>query len=122
MRTEIYWLVDCTVKPGKLENFKAAISPLIDATRREPGNLAYDFSMNDDGSQIQIFERYANSAAIVSHVTEVFALYADDFSAGVDITRFTVYANHLEPEAKKILDGFGSTYMSPFDGYLQKHI
>lgn len=122
MRNDIYWLVDCKVKPGKLEDYQAAIRPLIEATRAEPGNHTYDYSISDDGTRIMIFERYDDSEAIVSHVTQVFSQYAEGFSAGVDIESFTVFAEHLSPEAKEILDAFGCTYMASFDGYLDKEL
>ena len=119
MREEIYWLVTCVVKPGKFAGFTEAIVPLVAATKAEEGSLAYDYSVNEDETLVHIFEAYRDSAAVVSHVTEVFPLYAEGFLAGVDITGFLTFGTP-DPAAKEILDSFGSTYMRPFEGFTRK--
>lgn len=119
MREDIYWVVTCGVKPGKYEEFTTVVKGLVDATRQEPDNLAYDYSVNDDHSVVQIFEHYRNSAAIVSHVTTVFAPFAESFVDCVNVDGFVVYGFPSD-EARVILDGFGSTYMTPFEGFTSK--
>ena len=119
MREDIYWVVTCGVKPGKYEEFKAVVKGLVDATRQEPDNLAYDYSVNADETVVQIYEHYRNSAAIVSHVTTVFAPFADRFVDCVSVDGFVVYGFPNEA-AKEILDSFGSTYMTPFEGFTSK--
>ena len=48
MRDEIYWVVTGTVKPGRLAEFKQVVAPLVDATKEEPGALAYEYSVGGD--------------------------------------------------------------------------
>lgn len=115
-RTEIYWVVTATVKPGRFEDFRKVVAPLVAATREEPGCNAYDYSVDQDETVIQIFERYRDSQAVVDHVTGTFAAYAADFGACVDIDTFVVFGTP-DPDARAILDGFGSTYMTPFEGF-----
>jgi quinol monooxygenase YgiN len=119
MRDQISWVVTCSVKPGKFEEFKKVVRALVEDTRKEPGNLAYDYNVNADETIVHIVEIYASSEAIVSHVTTVFALYADRFVDCVDVDSFVVYGSP-NAAALEILDGFGSTYFTPFDGYLIK--
>lgn len=119
MREDIYWVVTCAVKPGKFEAFKSVVKGLVDATREESGSLAYDYSVNADETVVQIFEHWSSSAAIVSHVTTVFAPFTDSFVDCVDITGFVTYG-FPNDDARAILDGFGSTYMTPFEGFTSK--
>jgi len=119
MRDEIYWVVTCSVQPGKFEEFKAVVKPLVAATKEESGSLAYDYSVNDDETVVQIFEAYENSDAIVHHVTKTFSQFADDFTACVSVDGFVTYGTP-DAAAREVLDGFGSTYLTPFEGFTRK--
>jgi quinol monooxygenase YgiN len=118
-RDEIYWLVTCSVFPGKFEEFKGVVEPLVATTKAESGSLAYDYSVNEDETLVQIFESYADSQAVVDHVTKTFSQFADAFTACVSVDGFIVFG---EPnaDAREILDGFGSVYMTPFEGFTRK--
>jgi len=118
-RSEIYWLVTCAVKPGKFDDFRAVVEPLVAATKAEEGSIAYDYTVNDDHTLVHIFESYRDSAAVVSHVTTVFSQFAEGFLEGVDVTGFVVFGTP-DAAAKEILDGFGSTYFTPFEGFTRK--
>jgi len=119
MRDEIYWLVTCRVKPGRFAEFREVVKPLVAATKAEPGSLAYDYTVSEDEKLVHIFESYRDSESLVSHVTTVFPQFADAFNECVDITAFIVFGTP-DSEAKAILDGFGSTYMRPFEGFTRK--
>ncbi|GAA1001668.1 putative quinol monooxygenase [Subtercola frigoramans] len=119
MRNEIYWLVTCEVKPGKFEEFTKVVEPLVAATKAEEGSLAYDYSVNDDQTLVHIFESYRDSTAVVDHVTKTFSQFADAFGACVDLTVFVTFGAP-DAAAKEILDGFGSTYFTPFEGFTRK--
>ena len=119
MRNEIYWVVTCSLHPGKFEEFKGVVAPLVAATKAEPGSLAYDYSVNDDETLVHVFEAWQDSEDVVSHITKVFSQFADDFSACVDFDSFVVYGKP-DTAAKEILDGFGSVYMTPFEGFTRK--
>jgi quinol monooxygenase YgiN len=116
MRDEIYWVVTCGVHPGKLEDFKAVVKPLVAATKAEPGSLTYDYSVSEDGTLVHILESYRDSQAVVDHVTKTFSQFADGFTACVSVDGFIVYG-WPDEAAKEILDGFGSVYMQPFEGF-----
>jgi quinol monooxygenase YgiN len=63
MRDEIYWVVTCSVRPGKFEQFTGVVESLVTATKQETGSISYDYSVNDDKTLVQIFESYQNSRA-----------------------------------------------------------
>jgi quinol monooxygenase YgiN len=118
MREEIYWVVTATLKPENFEAFKETITPLVEATRKESGSNAYDYSVNADRTVVHIYESYRNSAAVVTHVQGTFSQFADEFVKLVNIDGFVVYG-WPDKAAKEILDGFGAVYMTPFVGFTQ---
>ncbi len=91
MRSEIYWVVDCAVRPGRFEEFRRVVAPIVAATKQEAGSIAYDYSVNDDKTRVLIYEAYRDSSSIVTHVTETFAPFAEAFTACVEIEGFTVF-------------------------------
>jgi len=119
VRDEIYWVVTASVHPGKFGEFKDVAAGLVAETREEHGSLAYDYSVNDEQTVIQVFESYRDSAAVVHHVTKTFPPFAERFNECVGIEGFVVYGTP-DPAAREILDGFGSTYLSPFEGFTRK--
>jgi len=119
MRDEIYWVVTCSVHPGKFEQFKTVVGPLVAATLAEPGSQSYDYSVNHDETLVHIYESYRDSTAVVDHVTKTFSQFSEAFSACVSVDGFVVYGTP-NTAAKEILDGFGSVYMAPFEGFTRK--
>lgn len=116
MREEIYWVFTITVKPERFAEFKQVVAPLVAATKEEPGALAYEYNVGDDQSTVHVFERYRDSDAVVAHVEGTFARFAERFMALATATGFVVYGTP-HAEARKILDGLGAVYMTPFDGF-----
>jgi len=116
MRDEIYWVVTAALEPQNYEAFKEVVTPLVAATRKESGSLAYDYSVNADHTVVHIYESYRDSPSVVTHVQDTFSQFADAFTALVAIEGFVVYG-WPDAAAKEILDGFGSVYMTPFVGY-----
>jgi hypothetical protein len=78
--------------------------------------LTYEYSVGDDGRTVNIFERYRDSDAFVSHVDETFAKFAERFLELASVTRFVVYGEPTAAARVK-LDSFGAIYMKTFDGF-----
>jgi len=91
----------------------------VAAVCNSPLGLAYDYTVNEDETLVHIFGSCRDSAAVISHVTPLFPKFADGFLECVDITGFTVFGTP-NAEAAQILDGFASTYMRPFEGFISK--
>ena len=113
---EIYWVVTVTVQPERLDDFKQVVAPLVAEAKREPGTLAYEFSVGSDRSTVHIFERYRDSNAVVSHVADTFGKFAERFLALAKVTSFVIYGAP-SAEAREILAGFNPVYMTRFDGF-----
>jgi quinol monooxygenase YgiN len=110
------WVGAFKVKPKQFDDFRQVVAPLVAATKQEPGALAYEYNVSEDRSTIHILEDYRDSNAVVSHVQQTFAKYADRFTALAAVDSFVVYGTP-QREAREILDGFRAVYMTPFDGF-----
>src|SRR5258708_9551770 len=77
MREDIYWVGAFKVKPEQFDDFRQAVAPLVAATKQEPGALAYEYNVSEDRSTIHILEHYRDSNAVVSHVQQTSAKFAD---------------------------------------------
>jgi|SRR5271157_3393539 len=116
MDDQISWRVELAVKPGQLDSFQVLTGEMVQAARDEPGVLSYERFVTDDGRVVHVYERYADSAAAVSHLQAFRKSFSERFSSMVDHTRFTVYGKPSD-ELKGLLDSFGATYLRPFGGF-----
>jgi quinol monooxygenase YgiN len=64
----IYVVATLTVKPETRAEFIAAAAACIAATRKEPGNIAYDLHESvTDHSRMVFVEQWENAEALVPH-------------------------------------------------------
>jgi quinol monooxygenase YgiN len=115
MASDIYWLCVFKIEPSSFEDFAALVRPLIEETRKEPGNLAYEYCVTKDHTEIHIIERYKDGKSVVWHVQNTFSKYAEAWGKLAAVQSFVVYGD--PGEAKSTLDGFGAVYVDRFDGY-----
>ena len=119
MSNNVSWLLELAVKPGELDNMKALMAEMIEATMAdEPDKLNYDWLLNDAGDSCHIYERYTDSAAVLTHLGNFGANFADRFLGCMDPTRITVYGNASD-DARAALDGFGATYYPSSTGFVR---
>lgn len=119
MSDHVYWLLEVSVKPGEADNFKAVMGEMIEATQaNEPDVLNYEWSFSADGATCHLYERYASSAAALTHLQSFGANFAERFLAAVEPTRFTIYGDP-SAEVRGVLDGFGAVYMTPSAGFVR---
>jgi quinol monooxygenase YgiN len=109
-------IAELSIRPGRLEAFKALVKELVQATQaRELGTLNYEYFISDDGTTCHIYERYADSAAVMAHMAN-FAPFGERWAAAVEITHVTAYGAP-SAEVKALLGSFDSTLMAPLDGF-----
>jgi quinol monooxygenase YgiN len=119
---EVYWVVTFSIPHGQMDKFKQVVAPLVADTKKEPGALEYEYTASDDQGTVDIIERYRNSEAVVSHVTQTFGpKYSKPFLEIAKLERFVVYGTP-NAEAKKVLEGFKPVYLTPFDGFTREMI
>lgn len=116
MSQHVYWTIEATVHEGKLSQLRDAMSQLVVQTReREPGALAYEWWLDDEQSQLHIYERYADSDAAMNHLTNVSDLLPQLLSA-VAMTRLTIYGPASE-ELRGAFAGSNPHFMTALGGF-----
>lgn len=115
MQNEIYTLYHCSIEPAHFDAFKTLIFEIVEATKKEPSTLTYEFVVNADRTKVHIVERY-RTEGLLPHATHTFAPFAERFLKLAKIDRLYVYGE-TTPEIRKTLDGFGAVYLTPFAGF-----
>lgn len=115
--SEVYWVVTFAVPPGNMDKFKQVVAQIVEATKKEPGALEYEYTASADNGTVDIVERYADSDAVVHHLVDNFGPnFSKAFLELVKPTRFVIYGTP-SAKAKEVLAGFNPIYMTPFDGF-----
>lgn len=115
MKDEVIGVFTLSLNPENFPKFQTLVSQIVAATNAEPGTLMYQYSVSADHSVVHIIERY-RADAVVTHIDNTFAPFAEPFLALVKVTGLTVYGSP-DAETRKRLDSFGAVYMQSFDGF-----
>lgn len=92
MAGPVSWILEMQVQPGRADSLRALMEEMVSNTHaHEPGALNYEWFMNADGSQCHLYERYADSAAALTHCQTFGARFAGRFMSLLTPTRCTVY-------------------------------
>ena len=119
MSQNVYWLLKVDVNPGKFDDAQALMHEMVASTNdNEPGTLNYEWNFNGDKSSIHIYERYADSGALMIHVGNFGANFAERFMQCFAPTGFTVYGE-ASAEVKDALAGMGAEFYSPAAGFVR---
>jgi len=116
LESHVSWVIELAVKDGELGSFTELMHEMVAGTSEEPNTLAYEWYVSEDEGTVHIFEKYADSDAMIMHVTGFLGKWAARFLECVDPTRFVVYGNP-SPAARELLAGFGPTYLGPWGGF-----
>lgn len=116
MEGHVAWIIELAVKDGRLATFEELMHEMVEGTSSEPQTLAYEWYISGDQGAVHIFEKYADSDAMITHVNGFLQKWAKRFMECVDITGFVVYGDP-SPAAREILDGWNATYMGPWGGF-----
>jgi len=113
----VYWLLVCDVKNGKLGELKSLLDQMEEDTKaNEPGALAYEFWVSDDESTAHLYERYADSDATLTHLEGFGKNYAERFMGVVTPKKFLVYGN-ADERVQKALSGMGAVFHKSLGGF-----
>jgi quinol monooxygenase YgiN len=113
---QVSWVLECEVKDGKLDDFKELMDEMVAGTSEEPQTLNYEWFISDDEKTVHLYEKYADSAATVTHVNGFLEKWAGRFMECVDVNRFTVYGNPDEA-ASQVIAPFGGKQLSTWGGF-----
>jgi quinol monooxygenase YgiN len=114
--SEVAWLFELDLKPGRREDFEALIPEMLEATKaNEPGSRAYQF-FTGDGSAVCVYERYVDSDAALAHMATFGEKFAARFMDAVTPVRFTVLGSP-SPQLLEALSPIGAVVHTPLGGY-----
>ncbi len=117
MATDIFWTLELSVQPGRERDFRVLMEEMVASTRaNEPGTLSYEWSTSGDRSVCHIFERYVDSAAVITHLAAFDEKFAGRFLDLFKPTHFVVYGSPSQ-EVKDALADFNAIYMQPVGGF-----
>jgi quinol monooxygenase YgiN len=117
MAAGVSWMLELSVQPGREKDLTLLANEMVAATRaNEAGTLDYEWSLSSDGSVCHIFERYADSAAVMVHLGTFDKKFAARFLEILKPARFVVYGSP-SPEVKDALDGMNAVYLQPLGGF-----
>lgn len=105
----INYIVEFTLKPGKLDDFKRAADGFIERSRDdEPGTKTYQWYMNADNSKCYLHEAFDDSAGLVAHAAGPSVQgHIGELLEASDITRFEAFGNP-NGQAQEALDGLSA--------------
>lgn len=116
MADAVSWLLEVEVNEGRLEEFRTLMEEMVESTRQEEGTLAYEWFIGDDDRTVHIYERYADSSAVLVHLGGFGEKWAGRFLGAVRPTRFSVYGDPSD-EVRKGLSALGPVFLRPFGGF-----
>lgn len=117
MKSNVCWMLELSIKSGKLNDFKTLMGEMVNSTKTsEPSTLNYEWYISNDNKTCHIYERYLDSNAVMIHLGTFGQKFAERFLAVVEPTRFIVYGNPSK-DVTEALSGFGPVYMAQIDGF-----
>ena len=116
MPSDVSWLLEVNVQPGREEACEALAEELVNSARaNEPGTLTYQCSRSADGRSWHFFERYLDPPAALAHLATFGEKFAGRFLETFQPVRFVVYGSPSS-EVREALAGFSPTYMQQATG------
>jgi quinol monooxygenase YgiN len=113
----IEWVLEMRVQEGQADKVQPLLDEMVAATKaNEPGALHYEYFMPEDRSTCTVLERYADNAAIMTHLANFGANFAERFLAAFAPQSFVLYGPANE-EVMAALAGFGATRQERVAGF-----
>jgi len=116
MTENVNFLLELAVNPGRFEDLKALMPELVEANRKEVGMLTQEWAISDDQQVCHIYERFQDSAALMTHMQLFGENFAKRFFEILKPTRIVVYGTP-GVEVKDALAAFNPVYMGPLGGF-----
>ena len=116
MNDSIYWLLEVSIQPRQMEEFRGLMKAMVESARGETDTLSYDWTLSEDSKTCHIFERYADNAAVVLHSRAFQTKFAAKFFDLAQPLSMVVHGKPT-PQVKDALAPFSPTYMSPLGGF-----
>jgi quinol monooxygenase YgiN len=116
MATDVSWILELGVQPAREKDLRALMDEMVSGAKAETGTLNFEWSATADRSVWQIFERYADSAAVMIHLAAFGTKFAARFQE-LCKPLHCVVCGSASPEVKKALAGLHPIYMESVGGF-----
>jgi quinol monooxygenase YgiN len=117
MNSNVYWMLEMEVQAGRENDFRTLMTEMVNATQEnETGTLNYEWATSADGKVCHLYERYADSVAVMIHLSTFGDKFAARFLEALKPVRFVVYGSPSQ-EVKNALAGFNPFYVQPVGGF-----
>ena len=116
MNDSIYYLLEVSIQPRQMEEFRSLMKAMVESARGETDTLSYDWTLSEDSKTCHIFERYADCAALMVHARAFQTKFAAKFMDLAEPVRIVVHGKPT-PQVRDALAPFSPTYMSPLGGF-----
>ena len=104
-----------SIKEGKLDDFKAIVSTMVEITNlNEPNTLVYEYHINEDGTECHLLETFKDSDAFMVHLGNVGHLF-DTLFESATMTRAKICGSP-STELQQALDPLGVEYFAHLNG------
>lgn len=114
----IHFRAEFTIEDGKMEEYKKLVQDMSRVVEdNDPGTINYQFYLNRSETKCIVNETYANSEAVLAHITGIASqtILPKIFSVS-RISRFNIYGNPSE-ELQKVLTSFVPQIYNLFAGF-----
>lgn len=117
MSGQVSWILELDILEGRENDLRRLAAEMISSTNvNEPGTLAYEWSISADGKRCHIFERYADSVALLAHAATFGEKFAGHFLEILRPVRFVVYGEPSAAARDAIAD-LQPVYMHSLNGF-----
>jgi quinol monooxygenase YgiN len=117
MKNQVSWILELRVREGRESDLRALMAEMVAATEaNEPGTLSYEWSASADGRACHVYERYTDSAAVMTHLVTFGERFAPRFEQVLEPVRTVVYGSPSEA-VKNALADLNPTYMELVAGF-----
>jgi quinol monooxygenase YgiN len=112
----VRFVVDLSLREGKLDEFESIARSMIAITQNEPGARNYDWCFSTDYRRCRILESYVDSDAVLAHMRgDAVQVFVPKILEIASITRFEVYGDP-GPKAAQMLAEVGAEVFDIWDG------
>jgi quinol monooxygenase YgiN len=112
----VRFVVDVSIREGKLDEFESIARSMIAITQNESGARDYDWYFSTDHRRCRILETYVDGDAVLAHMRgNAVQVLIPKMLEISDITRFEVYGDP-GPTAARMLADVGAEMFDIWDG------
>lgn len=117
MENEVYWNLELSIKAGKYDDLLTLVGDMSAHTKaNEDGTLNYEWTVNAEKSECHVYERYADSNALLTHMGGFKEHFAGRFFDALDIKRWHVYGNASD-QVKEAMTPLGAVFLDRVGGF-----